>query len=247
MTQATSGAARWASRLGTGALIAFVLGPLVAHFRIVPALIGFIVFDLGGLLGLAALVTGIVALVRGGAGAGRTGLALGAIVTIAFLSIALPGRKFPPINDITTDTTDPPQFVKAGSLDGNQGRDMKYPGVSFAEQQRGGYPDLAPLRLNMPVDAAFKRVAAAAKRMGDWEITRADAATHALEGIATSRLFRFKDDFVVEVRPQDSGSVVQMRSKSRDGKGDIGANAARIKAFFSEVMQSTELGEEGRG
>jgi uncharacterized protein (DUF1499 family) len=242
MAQATSGAARWASLLGIGAVIAFILGPFLAHFRVVPPLGGFLLFDLGGLLGLIALVIGIVAAVRG-AGLGR-GLILGAIISVAFLAIAVPSRKFPPINDITTDTTNPPRFVKAGSLDGNKGRDMTYPGASFAEQQRGGYPDLAPLRLKTPVDDAFKRVEAAAKRMSDWEITRADAAAHALEGVATSWLFRFKDDFVVEVRPQDGGSVVHMRSKSRDGRGDVGANAARIKAFLAQVTQSTELGAE---
>ena len=67
------------------------------------------------------------------------------------------------------------------------------------------------------------------------EITRSDPAAHALEGISTTRLFRFHDDFVVEVRADDGGSVVQMRSKSRDGKGDIGANAARIKALFAQL------------
>jgi uncharacterized protein (DUF1499 family) len=143
----------------------------------------------------------------------------------------------PPINDITTDMSSPPQFVKAGTLSANQGRDMKYPGNSFADQQRAGYPDLAPLQLNVPPAEAFKRVEAAAKQMPAWEITRVDAAAYALEGTATTRLFRFQDDFVVEVRPQASGSVVQMRSKSRDGKGDVGANAARIRAFFANLRQ----------
>ena len=31
------------------------------------------------------------------------------------------------------------------------------------------------------------------------------------------------------------GSVVQMRSKSRDGKGDFGINAKRIRRFFDRV------------
>ena len=41
--------------------------------------------------------------------------------------------------------------------------------------------------------------------------------------------------FVIEVRPGDHGSVVAMRSKSRDGKGDIGANAKRIEALFAQL------------
>ena len=85
-------------------------------------------------------------------------------------------------------------------------------------------------------NAIASRVEAAAKQMPNWEILRSDPGAHVLEGVATSSLFRFKDDFVVEVRAQDNGSVVQMRSKSRDGKGDIGANAARIKAFFAKLQ-----------
>jgi uncharacterized protein (DUF1499 family) len=234
MADATSGTARWASLLATAAAVALVVGPLVAHFGILPALGGFVLFDLGGLLGLVALIMGIVGAVRG-AGVGR-GLLLGGAVTALFLAIAAPSRKYPPINDITTDTINPPQFAKAGTLDANQGRDMKYPGASFAAQQGAGYPDLAPLRLPAPPDQAFQRVEAAAKQMPNWEILRTDPGAHALEGVATSSLFRFKDDFVVEVRAQDGGSVVQMRSKSRDGKGDIGANAARIKAFFAKLQ-----------
>ena len=112
---------------------------------------------------------------------------------------------------------------------------MAYPGPSFAEQQRAGYPELAPLPMAGSPDDVFKRVEAAARQMPTWQITRRDPAAHALEGVDTTALFQFQDDFVIEVRPQGSGSVVQMRSKSRDGKGDIGANAARINAFFAKL------------
>ncbi len=226
---------RLASLSGSAAAVLFVLGPLLAHLSVVPALVGFALFGFGGLLGVVALVIGVVAAARG-AGLGA-GLALGAVVSVTFLAIAMSAGRVPRINDIATDTTNPPQFVKAGSLEGNQHRDMRYPGASFAEQQRAGYPDLGPLRIEAGPDEVFKRVEAAARQVPTWEITRDDAAARALEGVDTTRLFRFKDDFVVEVRPQDGGSVVQMRSKSRDGKGDIGANAARIEAFFAKLQQ----------
>ncbi len=235
MAESRSRVLRWASLLGAAGAVLFATGPLLAHLGAVPPRLGFAVFGLGGLLGIAALVTGVVAaFVGSGIGAG---LALGAVVSVTFLSIAMPARKVPTINDITTDTANPPQFIKAGSLDANQGRDMRYPGASFAEQQRAGYPDLAPLRLALAPDEAFKRVEAAARQTPGWEITRDDAAARTLEGTDTTWLFRFKDDFVIEARPQDGGSVVQMRSKSRDGKGDIGTNAARIEAFFARLRQ----------
>lgn len=223
----------WATRLGIGAVVAFIAGPALAHFRVLPALGGFGLFALGGLLGIVATVLGIIGAVRGGGVS--VGLVCGAVITVVFLLVAAPGGKVPRINDITTDTTNPPQFVAAGSIAANQGRDMKYPGPSFAEQQRAGYPDLAPLQLAAAPDDVYKRVEATAQQMPNWQITRSDAAAHALEGVDTTWLFRFKDDFVIEVRPQNSGSLVQMRSKSRDGKGDIGANAARIKAFFAQL------------
>jgi uncharacterized protein (DUF1499 family) len=58
---------------------------------------------------------------------------------------------------------------------------------------------------------------------------RADPASGTVEAMETSRIFRFVDDVVVRVRPTDHGSVVDVRSKSRDGKSDLGANAARIR------------------
>jgi uncharacterized protein (DUF1499 family) len=232
MTRTESGASRWAFLVGVGAALAFV-GPLLAHVRVLSPLRGFVLFDLGGLLGLAALLLGITAMLRGRES--RRGLVLGGVTTVAFLLIAARGANVPRINDITTDVVNPPQFVTAGSLDGNQGRDMRYPGASFAQQQQAGYPHLGPLALSVPADEAFKRVLAAAAQMPTWEITRSDTGRHALEGVATSRVFRFQDDFVIEVRPHDGGSLVQMRSKSRDGKGDIGANAARIAAFFAKL------------
>jgi uncharacterized protein (DUF1499 family) len=233
MTQGALRASRWAAVLGGAAVTGFIGGPILAHFYIAPAMAGFVLFDLGGFLGVAALIAGIVAAVRG---AGLSpGFAIGLLITATFLLVALPAGKFPPINDITTDAINPPQFVKAATLDTNVGRNLGYPGAVFTEQQRAGYPDLRPLQMNLPADEAFRRVVAAAKQMPACEVTRVDPVAGALEGIATSRLFRFQDDFVVEVRPQGDRSVVHMRSKSRDGKGDIGANAARINAFFARL------------
>lgn len=226
--------ARRAFALAVAAIVTFVAGPALAHFELVAPLTGFLLFDLGGLLGIVAVVFGVVGALRGrGVGAG---LILGALLTVAFLAVALPARKYPAINDISTDTTNPPQFVNAGSLPGNRGRDMHYPGATFAAQQHRGYPHLAPLRLNVPPDKAFKQVEAAAGQMPNWRITRVDSGTRAVEGVATSPLFRFKDDFVITVRAVPEGSEIEMRSKSRDGKGDIGANAARIEAFFAKLQ-----------
>jgi len=221
--------------IGAVAAAAFTLGPLGAFVGVLKPMTAFSVFGLGGLLGVGALVVSIVIAFRSGVGAAAPGLALGAVITLAFLLLALPARSFPRINDITTDTQNPPQFVLAPTLAGNEGRDMSYPGESFAAQQYQGYPALAPLQLAETPQVVFERVKTEAAEMPLWEITRSDDSAMTIEGVSTSSLFRFQDDFVVEVRPADAGAVVQMRSKSRDGRGDVGANAARIEKFFSRL------------
>ena len=221
------------NRLSTIAAVLFVVGPGLAHFGLLPPLGGFVTFALGGLLALIAFVRGLIGLARGKGADG--GLILAGALGLIFVVAAAPGRKVPRINDITTDTQNPPQFAHAQSLPANQGRDMSYPGTSFAEQQLAGYGPLEGHHLNMAPDEAFQRVVTATKALTGAEVTQTDAARRTLEGVATSKLFRFQDDFVVEVRPAGDGSIVQMRSKSRDGKGDFGVNAARIRALFEHL------------
>ena len=73
--------------------------------------------------------------------------------------------------------------------------------------------------------------------MPAWRITSADPDS--FEAIATSRLFGFQDDIVIRVRADATGtSRVDMRSKSRDGKGDRGVNAARIRAYMVELARA---------
>jgi uncharacterized protein (DUF1499 family) len=224
------------------AFVAGVVGPVFAHFEIVTPMIGFAILALGILDAVIALICGGIALLRGdqqSRGAALGGIIAAAIVLGPILLSASRGAGLPRINDITTDLDNPPEFTQAMRLDENKGRDMSYPGAEFAEQQREGYGDIKPLRLNLPPGDAFAEVYKVAQDFDTWEITLADPGIRKIEGIDTSWLFRFKDDFVIEVRPDGtSGSLVHMRSKSRDGKGDIGANAARIAAFFAKVRAS---------
>jgi len=63
-----------------------------------------------------------------------------------------------------------------------------------------------------------------------------DAAAGTLLARDTSKIFRFVDDIVVRVRPaENGGAIVDVRSKSRVGQGDIGANAARIRRFAERL------------
>jgi uncharacterized protein (DUF1499 family) len=213
----------------------FVSMPLLAKLGAVSGFLAFRLFMLGGLLSLLALLLGLGALFTTRASKGRAGrgLAWGACglavaVIVAVAVSAGPSAGVPPINDITTDPLDPPQFAALARDPENADRDMSYPGEPFASQQRAGYPDLAPIDLATSPTDTFEASKNAIESFG-WQIVAADAAAGTIEATDTSRIFRFVDDISVRVRPLPTGARVDMRSKSRVGLGDMGANAARIR------------------
>lgn len=103
------------------------------------------------------------------------------------------------------------------------------------------YPDIQPQRFNRPAEFVFGIALAIAKDSG-WEIRLTEALPGApgqgtIEATATTRLFKFKDDVTITVTSEGSESVVNVRSKSRIGKGDLGTNARRIRAFQAELAK----------
>jgi uncharacterized protein (DUF1499 family) len=63
-------------------------------------------------------------------------------------------------------------------------------------------------------------------------VVAADPAAGRIEATATTFWFGFVDDVVVRVRPAaGGGSRIDVRSVSRVGKSDVGANAKRIRAY----------------
>ena len=179
-------------------------------------------------------IAGVATFRRGARGRGAASIVLSAVPALLLIYGASRGFGKPAINDITTDLTEPPNLVYAQSQAANAGRDMVYP-ESFKEIVRAGYPDLKPLHLAEPPDAAFARAVRLAEQQPTWQVLFVNGTSRIFEGVATSDLFRFQDDFVLRVRPDGTGSVVDMRSKSRDGKGDLGTNEQRIRGFLSEL------------
>ena len=225
--------------LGVLAVMALVIGPLLAWLRWVPGIVGFVIFALGGILALVVTILGVIRALRGrGYGRGVLAATDGLLV---FVALAGRGRGAPRINDFTTDLTDPPAFKQAASDPANSGRDMSYP-PAFADVQRACCSDLAPLHLPNPPPATFAMVEVVAAGMPNWKVTRQDSSAGELEAVSTTPLFGFHDDIIVRVRPDPAGgSRVDMRSKSRVGQGDLGANAARIHAFQAALQARQAL------
>ena len=98
------------------------------------------------------------------------------------------------------------------------------------------YADLQLQRFAEAPDRVFAEALATAQALG-WEVTSQDASTGEIRAVATTRLFRFKDDVTVTVRSEGDDAVVNVRSHSRIGKGDLGANARRIRLFQAELAK----------
>lgn len=238
-----SGLARNALRLGVFAVVATVIALLVVRGGRIEAEAAYAALGAGLLVALAAVLVGAAALVeiwrRGTYGAERAfagifiGLALLAMPAyFGLLAIALPA-----ITDVTTDPADPPRFDAAVARRRRGDNPSAYPGQVFAEQQAEAYPDVLPLRLA----AAPEEVQAAALQLAadsGWRILergtlpRGGGMTGRIEMTTRTPVLGFVDDIVVRVRPDGTGSRVDMRSAARTGKHDLGRNADRIRAFM---------------
>jgi len=154
-----------------------------------------------------------------------------AVVPVSHLRAA--GR-VPPIHDITTDLDDPPRFVAVLPHREGAPNTAEHGGAALAAQQRAGYPDLGPARFSAPPERVFARAVDVARGLG-WEIVAAVPAEGRLEATDRTRWFGFRDDVVVRVRPDGTGSRVDVRSVSRVGRSDLGTNARRIRAFLDSL------------
>ena len=118
-------------------------------------------------------------------------------------------------------------------LRGDDSNPLEYT-PELAATQRRAYPDIQPVLLTSSPDEAFDYSVTAIESLG-WELVDADRDAGRVEATDTTFWFGFKDDVVIRIRPSDGGSRVDLRSVSRVGGGDLGANAARIRAFAQRL------------
>jgi uncharacterized protein (DUF1499 family) len=158
-----------------------------------------------------------------------------ALVAMAPPALLLAKAKAAPrIHDVTTDMADPPAFVALLETRKKAPNGFAYGGEAVATQQRLGYPDLKPLVVKTGPRDTMQKAIDAARSMG-WEVVASDAAAGRIEATDTTSWFGFKDDVVVRIRPEGEGSRVDIRSVSRVGLSDIGANAKRIRSFLDKL------------
>ena len=151
----------------------------------------------------------------------------------------------PAIHDISTDLADPPGFREVALRTDNWD---DVPGVDAPEMagmnpqqrwqmvHREAYGDIRSVRINEPVPSVIAKAERLAQARG-WDVLTALPEEGRFEATETRSLFRFKDDIVLRVRPTETGegSIVDMRSVSRVGVSDLGANADRVRSFLADL------------
>ncbi|MCE2391319.1 MAG: DUF1499 domain-containing protein [Proteobacteria bacterium] len=207
---------------------------------------GFGVLRWGAYSALAAAAVSLISLALArGPGARRARILAVHGVLFGLLAFAVPwshrysAYNLPPIHDISTDLENPPGFVELLAERADAPNPSEYGGPEIASQQRAAYPDIAPLRFPDPPPRVFEAALDSAAQLG-WRIVAADSGQGRIEASDRTFWFGFVDDVAIRLQPAEAGTRVDLRSVSRVGRGDAGANAARIRAFSERLRQALE-------
>ena len=248
-SEPTSRLAIWARRMAGFALAAAFLAVIIVQsglLEIQPALATF-----GGALVIAAiaLLLAIAAFVAiwleglGGMGAALTAM----LVSLALLAypayLGMKAYRLPWIYDVTTDPIDPPRYEALARVRPRDANPVAYAGLYAAEQQRTAYPDIGPLSVTAAPQAAYDAALATVNkrrwRVVEQRTPQTGRREGHIEAVARTPIMGFRDDVVVRVRPEGSdGSRIDVRSSSRYGQFDFGANASRIRSLLDDVEEA---------
>lgn len=219
-------------QFGRLALPVLVISALVHRADIVTTPQFLVLLTLGLLLGAlacgSALAAGLVLWQRGGHGWAKAvrGFLYGLIALspafVALYAFAI----YPRLSDVSTDTQNPPQLAS--------GRPF-----TTGESQTEAYPDLVSRRFRIPPSDLHQAALQVAIR-NRWTVTAElppgmpDEPTR-FQAVATSLVFAFRDDIALRILPDPVGARLDIRSASRFGAHDLGANANRIRSFFEDL------------
>lgn len=231
--------------LAAAAAVLTVIGLGGGRTGMLSGITAFMAFGIGLLLFLLSIVSNLVGLAisKGTAGAASAPTAIVALVAgIVVIGAAWSQRPdssgAPPIHDLTTDLDDPPEFVAVVPLRADAQNPPEYLDDGTAEAQSAAFPELVTLELDMPAPEVFAAAEEVVADMG-WELVEADLLDGRIEATDTTYWFGFKDDVVIRIASGGERSYVDVRSKSRVGRGDMGTNARRIRAFLDALKAKT--------
>ncbi|GBE42230.1 hypothetical protein BMS3Bbin10_00287 [bacterium BMS3Bbin10] len=252
LLQRMSKQARWSRRVAVFAAQVVIVSVLLHRFDLLKTPVATNLLAIGAFGGLVALALAGIALVRiwreGLLGGGHA--TVGAVIGLLLLAGPmwyLPDLLTrPKINDISTDFQSPPQFEMISSLRAGDANPTVYPGLDFSEKQAEAYPDIRPMVLERSAEETYDLAREAVNRL-DWKIVSErkpeGGAPGRIEAVTNTLFMGYTDDIVVRVSAGTGEARIDVRSASRYGDHDFGANARRIRRLFTEVKAGLEKGE----
>ena len=232
---------------GQGAFLLSVLTVLGYRAAILPFRVAFLLFVIALLVCTIVSVVGLLgfAVARYRKKPVRLEFALVIVAcaicpSVALFSVGLDGIKAPMIHDITSDTENPPAFIFTLEEQGYRENSLRYAGGSVSVMQRQAYPEVTTLYVEVAPRIVYQKALFVASILG-WAISAQDSMIYQFEAQATTAMFGFIDDIAVRITPLDNGSsAIDIRSVSRVGVSDFGANANRIGLFFTRLKVELE-------
>lgn len=240
----------WALRLAVFAVATAVVAMAISRARAAEPFAALVVFSasmtMAVFAGLLVASAGAVIWREGRRGAKQAAIAFVLVASVisypAYLTVV--AFALPPIHDVSTDLKSPPAFLlSAKARQARSGRTPPAPSEETEAAQRAAYPDIGPIMVEMDSTAAYQLALRVAGDLG-WRIVDSAPPNLAGDGAAVieatdrSLFFGFVNDIAIRVRPGATETIVDVRSASRVGRHDFGANARRVRKFVAAMEEA---------
>ena len=240
-------AAGWSLRMAMFGLLVAAFGVLLARIRAVDPVTALVILGFAWLFALGAVLLALAAAVTiWQSGQGGTSTLVGAVLLAAALLapaayFAVQAVRLPLLNDVSTDLADPPDFMRSARA--MAARAGQVPGpvdAALREAQRRAYPGVQPIVVDLDIEEAWqlvlKAIAARGWRISDQSLPGGRIRIGHIDAVDRTLILGFADDITLRLRPLPGQTRIDLRSASRYGRHDFGANARRIAAFAAELQ-----------
>jgi uncharacterized protein (DUF1499 family) len=245
-----SDSALWSRRLALFAAAVLGMGLVLARAGLDPTAVLAVIGSAIIIACLAVLCAGAASVAiwrtgRKGVGVLLTGSLLAAVLLAYPTFLAVQAIRLPVLNDVSTDLDNPPAFsLSRKAMAARKGVVPPFVPAVVRQLQATAYPNVQPIILDLDGDEAYATVLSAAAAR-HWTIVEAMPPGGRLglghvDAIDRGMVFGFADDIAIRIRPLAGETRIDVRSVSRVGRHDFGANARRIEAFADELKAQAD-------
>ena len=154
-------------------------------------------------------------------------------------------QSLPTLNDVTTDTADPPAFRALATVRDAPANGIDYRKEPFAARQQAAFPDIRPIFVNRSGSETFDLVVDAVRRqrmriVRETPPSDANGSLGSLEAVDRTLILGFRDDVAIRIIGDDNAARIDIRSASRYGRHDLGRNVKRVRDLMREIVTRLE-------